>query len=140
MTDSHWPASARPFHIHANDFTVRPLDEVDHASAIIAALRDRPMRDFQLGTAAMVTDAGVEGRIVVRIDGRRWSLATIEASLVALLIRLEPALRGHDLFADAFCLAATEAENKVEAVHAWSRRIRPTVDIEDGAPMGGAAA
>lgn len=106
---------------------------VDVAGEIVLALRDGPMQSFHLATAAVVGGAGVEGRVVLRMRGETWSLAPIEAALVAILLRLEPLLRGADLFADAFCLASREAEAKVDAVHAWSRRIRPTEDIEDGA-------
>lgn len=108
-------------------------DGVDVAGEIALALRDGPMRTFHLATAAVVGRTGIEGRVVLRMNGSTWSLAPIEASLVAILLRLEPQLRGADLFADAFCLASREAEAKVDAVHAWSRSIRPTEDLEDGA-------
>lgn len=118
----------------AAPLTPLPDREEDVAGEIIACLRSGPIRDFDISTAAIVGKAGIEGRVIVRFgkDGASQvrSLATIEASLTAILLRLEPDLRGHHLFADAFCLAAQEAENKVDAVHAWSRSIRPTDEAE----------
>lgn len=100
------------------------------AYEIIAALIAGGMRDFDIGTAAVITGRSVEGRVLVRMDGRNWSLPTLETALLALRIRLEPNLRGADLFADAFALASQEAEAKVAAVHDWSAGIRPTEDVE----------
>jgi len=111
--------------------TPLPDRDEDVSSEIIRHLLSGPLYDFDIQTRAVVSDAGVEGRVIVRFDGKVRSLATIEASLTAILLRPEPALRGHELFADAFCLAATQAENKVDAVHAWSRGIRPT-DGDEG--------
>ena len=97
---------------------------------IIATLIGGGMRDFDIGTAAIITGRSVEGRVLVRMDGRNWSLPTLETALLALRVRLEPKLRGADLFADAFALASQDAEAKVAAVHDWSAGIRPTEDVE----------
>lgn len=107
------------------------LDAWDQAADdIIAALVAGGMSDFDIGTAAVITGRSVEGRVLVRMDGRNWSLPTLETALLALRVRLEPNLRGADLFADAFSLASQEAETKVAAVHDWSVGIRPTEDVE----------
>lgn len=90
-------------------------DEITHA------LKRRDLRVFDLRTAAVIGAAGTEGRVRVRIDDGRWALSPFEASIVALMIRLDPGLPHADLYADAFCLAATQAENKVEAVYIGSR-------------------
>lgn len=100
------------------------------ADEIITALVAGGMRDFHLDTAAVITGAIIEGRVRVRMDGRIWSVPTLETALLALRIRLEPGLRAADLFADAFALASIEAEAKVAAVHDWSAGIRPTEDVE----------
>lgn len=96
---------------------------------IIFALKRRDLRVFDLRTAAVIGAAGTEGRVRVRIDDGRWALSPFEASIVALMIRLDPAIAHADLYADAFCLAATQAENKVEAVYIGSR----LTDAEVGA-------
>lgn len=107
------------------------LDAWDQAADdIIAALVAGGMHDFDIGTAAVITGQSVEGRVLIRMDGRNWSLPTLETALLALRVRLEPNLRGADLFADAFSLASQEAETKVAAVHDWSAGIRPTEDVE----------
>lgn len=108
-----------------------PLDAWDQsADEIISALVAGGMHDFDIGTAAVITGRTVEGRVLVRMDGRNWSLPTMETALLALRVRLEPNLRGADLFADAFALASQDAEAKVAAVHDWSAGIRPTEDVE----------
>jgi hypothetical protein len=88
---------------------------------IIDALKARDLRVFDLRTAAVIGAGGTEGRIRVRIDDGRWSLSPLEASIVALMIRLAPDLSHADLYADAFCLSAVQAENKVEAVYIGAR-------------------
>lgn len=104
----------------------------DIPDQIITALRARRLRVFEMGTAAVITDAGVEGRIRLRIDDGRWSLATVEASVIALLLTVDPDLPHASTFAHAFRRAAVDAELKVEALNAWSRAVRPTEDLEDG--------
>lgn len=108
-----WDGPAVP--CMAQDVRDDPRDLVP--SEIIDALTARAVRVFDLRTAAVIGHAGVEGRIRVRIDDARWSLSPLEASLVAVLLRLGMGLAHADLFADAFCRAAIQAENKVEAVH-----------------------
>ncbi|WP_368933525.1 hypothetical protein [Brevundimonas naejangsanensis] len=93
---------------------------------IIAQLHSAPIRSFDLSTAAVISGPFVEGRVCIRMDGRSWSLPTVSCSVLALLVRLERDLRACDLFADAFNAAVAQAEAKVDAVHAWSGRIRPT--------------
>ena len=98
-------------------------------SDIVTALRDGPLAGFDMGATAIVGPAGVEGRVWLRADGRTYSLTTLDASLVALLLRLE-AFRAADTIADALITAATNAEGKVEAIHRWSGRVRPVDDGE----------
>lgn len=109
----------------ASPWAVDPHDRHDPrdgiADEITHALKRRGLRVFDLRTAAVIGQAGTEGRIRVRIDDGRWSLSPLEASIVALMIRLDPALPHADLYADAFCLAATQAENKVEAIYIAAR-------------------
>jgi len=93
---------------------------------IIAQLHSAPIRSFDLSTAAVISGPFIEGRVCIRMDGRSWSLPTVSCSVLALLVRLERDLRACDLFADAFNAAMAQAEAKVDAVHAWSGRIRPT--------------
>lgn len=114
-------------------FAAAPVDDArDHIpDQILSALRRPRIRVFEIGAAAVVGAAGIEGRVRLRIDHQRWSLATIEASILAILLQVEPDLRGSDRFAAAFRLAAVMAEQKVAQVHAWSHQIRPTTDIED---------
>ena len=100
------------------------------ADDIIAALLTGGMRDFDIDTAAVITGRVVEGRVLVRMDGRNWSLPALETAVLALRVRIQADLRGADLFADAFALASQTAEAKVAAVHDWSAGIRPTEDVE----------
>ncbi len=98
----------------------------DDLLEIIAQLHSAPIRSFDLSTAAVISGPFIEGRVCIRMDGRSWSLPTVSCSVLALLVRLERDLRACDLFADAFNAAVAQAEAKVDAVHAWSGRIRPT--------------
>ena len=113
---------------------------------IIAALSATPLLGFDMGATVIVGDAGVEGRVWVRANvpaqaasgraasdsrprSKTWTLTSLDASLIALLIRLQ-AFRGAEMFADAFVQASLQAERRVTAVHAWSGQIRPTEDGE----------
>jgi hypothetical protein len=98
---------------------------------IIALLHTAPIRSFDLSTAAVVTGPFIEGRVCIRMDGRSWSLPTVSCSVLALLVRLERSLRACDLFADAFNAAVVQAEAKVDAVNAWSARVRPGAPASD---------
>lgn len=98
----------------------------DELLDIIALLHTAPIRSFDLSTAAVITGPFIEGRVCIRMDGRSWSLPTVSCSVLALLVRLERSLRACDLFADAFSAAVVQAEAKVDAVNAWSARVRPT--------------
>jgi len=98
----------------------------DELLDIIALLHTAPIRSFDLSTAAVITGPFIEGRVCIRMDGRSWSLPTVSCSVLALLVRLERSLRACDLFADAFNAAVVQAEAKVDAVNAWSARVRPT--------------
>ncbi len=98
----------------------READEAtDVHTEIIAALTHGPIRAFDLGSTVMVTAAGVEGRVWLRADGRTWSLALVDAAVLALLLRLEAGLRCGPLVADACGLAIRQASAKVDAIHAW---------------------
>jgi hypothetical protein len=119
------PSSLPATDSDAAPWAVDPHDRGDPRDGIpdeiIHALKLRALRVFDLRTAAVIGAAGTEGRVRVRIDDGRWALSPFEASIVALMIRLDPAIAHADLYADAFCLAATQAENKVEAVYIGSR-------------------
>lgn len=113
-----WPPRSAP------RFAVSPAEAParDHIpDEILAALR--ACRIFDIGSAAVVGHAGIEGRVRVRIDDGRWSLATLEASVIALLLTVEADLPHADLFAAAFRRAAVDAECKVMAVHALAEGV-----------------
>lgn len=103
----------------------------DELLDIIALLHSAPIRSFDLSTAAVITGPFIEGRVCIRMDGRSWSLPTVSCSVLALLVRLERTLRACDLFADAFNAAVAQAEAKVDAVNAWSARVRPGAPASD---------
>ncbi len=109
----------------------RPLVDTgfDSHTEVITALRGGPLVGFDMGSTAIVGAAGIEGRVWVRADGRTWSISCLDASLLALLVRIE-AFRASDLLADALVRASIEAEHKVEAIHRWSGRVGPTEDGE----------
>ena len=109
----------------------RPLVDTGFEShaEIIAALRDGPLIRFDMGSTAIVGPGGVEGRVWIRADGRTWCMSCLDASLLALLVRIE-AFRAAGLLADALVRASIEAEHKVEAIHRWSGRVLPTEDGE----------
>lgn len=118
--------AVRPAPAHHFPGAVPVVSIDDDLLDIIAQLHSAPIRSFDLSTAAVISGPFVEGRVCIRMDGRSWSLPTISCSVLALLVRLERDLRACDLFADAFNAAVAQAEAKVDAVHAWSGRIRPT--------------
>ncbi|MNS33780.1 hypothetical protein D3C72_658980 [compost metagenome] len=97
----------------------------DLPSEIIAALKARGLRRFDLRTSAFVSAAGAEARVVLRCGGlighRVWTLPTPDAALLAILLRLEPGLRAADLFADAVSAAVIESEARLDAIHALQR-------------------
>lgn len=117
----------------AHDFpgAVPVISIDDDLLDIIALLHTAPIRSFDLSTAAVITGPFIEGRVCIRMDGRSWSLPTVSCSVLALLVRLERSLRACNLFADAFNAAVVQAEAKVDAVNAWSSRVRPT-DGDEG--------
>lgn len=96
---------------------------------VVAALRDGPLRGFDMGATAVVGETSIEGRVWLRADGQLWTLTTLDASLLALLVRMER-FRAADLLADALVRASIDAERRVDAIHRWSGRIRPTEDGE----------
>lgn len=106
-------------------------DDLPAAGEIIACMTQGQVRTFALVTAAVVEAGRIEGRVVVRMNGQSWPLSTCDAALIAILVRLERQVRWADLFADALQAASKQAELKVEALHAWSRHIRPT-DGDEG--------
>ena len=107
-----------------------PSDCDRAADEILLALRTGPARTFDLTSAVVIVGAVMTPTVVVRMDGRSWTLPSLEAALLALRTRLEPGLRAADLFADAFCLASVQAEGKLAALHDWSAGVRPTEDVE----------
>lgn len=80
---------------------------------IIAALRDAPLSGFGLNWLVIEEAGAFEPRVVIRVAGRRWSLSTLEAALLSLSLRLSPAFRARDLFADALSTASREAEARI---------------------------
>lgn len=94
----------------------------DLPAEIIAVLKARGLRRFDLRPTAFVSAAGAEARVVLRCGGliatRVWSLHTAEAAVLAILLRLEPGLRAGDLFADALSAAVIEGEARLSAIHA----------------------
>ena len=123
VPDAH---AVRPAPAHDFYGAVPVVSIDDDLLDIIAQLHSAPIRSFDISTAAVISGPFIEGRVCIRMDGRSWSLPTISCSVLALLVRLERDLRACDLFADAFNAAVVQAEAKVDAVHAWSGRIRPT--------------
>lgn len=122
------PPQIAPSPAHAvRPALLHPTDPV--FAEIITALSATPLLGFDMGATVIVGDAGIEGRVWVRANGQTWTLTSLDASLIALLVRLEP-FRCAEMFADAFVQASLEAERRVAAVHAWSGRIRPTEDGE----------
>lgn len=139
---SHLPLTPDPAHAVRH-----PEPRGDDVFAQIRhALAATPLLGFDMGSTAVVGQTGIEGRVWVRAgltaqaaavrDGRdsgprtrTWTLTTLDAATFAIVMRCD-AMRGASMFADAFALAAQDAERRVEAVHAWSGRIRPTEDVE----------
>lgn len=102
----------------------RPTTD-DLPAEIIAALKARGLRRFDLRTTAFVSAAGAEARVVLRCGGligpRVWSLHPADAGVLAILLRLESDLRAADLFADALSAAVIEGERRLSAIHALQR-------------------
>ncbi|MET4683709.1 hypothetical protein [Brevundimonas faecalis] len=115
---------------HAGADVVPIVSVDDELIDIIAALHAAPMKSFDLSTAAVISGPFIEGRVCIRLNGRSWSLPTMSCAVLAMLVQLEMELRGYNLFASAFRTAVHEAEAKVDAVNAWSNRIRPTTEEE----------
>lgn len=126
------PAAARTAHAPVPwpartplTFAVGPAaDARDHIpTEILAALRPPGgrLRVFQIAPAAVIGQAGVEGRVRLRIDDGRWSLATVEASIIALLLTVDADVPHAQAFARAFRRAAIDAEARVDAVNAQAR-------------------
>lgn len=109
---------------------VRPAPASDDVFARIRhALAVSPLLGFDMGSAAIIDDGQIAGRVWVRAGGQTFTLTTLDAATFAIVMRCDD-MRGAAMFADAFALAAQDAERRVEAVHAWSGRIRPTEDVE----------
>lgn len=102
----------------------------DAGDEILLALRTGAARTFDLTSAVVIVGGVMTPTVVIRMDGRSWTLPSLEAALLALRTRLEPGLRAADLFADAFRLASVQAEGKLAALHDWSAGVRPTEDVE----------
>lgn len=111
------------------------LDPFDTAQdRLLLALRREPLRDFDVVVTAVVAGPAVDGRVVAHVNGENFPLTIMEASVAAILLRLEPAdgpnAGALDRVADALCLGARLAGDKVDAIHAWSQSIRPTDEAE----------
>lgn len=127
-TDAHGVRSPTP---HRAVFVPAVLDAYDLAGdQIIQALLTGPARSFDIDATVVISGAVMTPTVIVRMDGRSWTLPSLEAALLALRIRLEPGLRAADLFADAFGLASRRAEARLTALHDWSAGVRPTQDVE----------
>lgn len=120
---SHLPLQTDPAH------GVRPFAGDDVFAQIRHALAATPLIGFDMGSAAVVGDAGIEGRVWIRANGQTWTLTVLDAATFAIVMRVDD-MRGAAMLADAFALAAQDAERRVAAIHAWSGRIRPTEDVE----------
>ena len=112
----------------APDFTPDAYDIA--GDEILQALLTGAARTFDIDSSVVISGADIRPMVIVRMDGRAWTLPSFEAALLALRIRLSPDLRAADLFADAFCLASVQAENKLAGLHDWSTGVRPTQDVE----------
>lgn len=112
------PAFATSKNLHQDVFA-----QIRHALAV------SPLIGFDMGTTAVIEDGAVAGRVWVRAGGKTWTLTTLDAATFAIVMRCD-AMRGAAMFADAFALAAQDAERRVDAIHAWSGHIRPTEDVE----------
>ena len=86
---------------------------------IMTALSHRPVRDFALNAMAEVEGDAIRGVVRLRMNGRAWRLDTIEATLLAIHVRLAPDMPGRDLFADGLSMASREAEQKVDALRRY---------------------
>ena len=102
----------------------------DAGDEILAALLTGAARTFDIDSTVVISGAEIRPMVFVRMNGRAWTLPSFEAAMLALRIRLSPDLRAADLFADAFCLASIQAENKLAQLHDWSAGVRPTQDVE----------
>lgn len=102
----------------------------DAGDEILQALLTGAARTFDIDSTVVISGAEIQPMVIVRMDGRAWTLPSFEAAMLALRIRLSPNLRAADLFADAFCLASVQAENKLAQLHDWSAGVRPTQDVE----------
>lgn len=116
---------------------VAPLDVSDRpvAAEIADLLRHGRAATFALDAAVVIEGRGIAGRVILRMNDRDgaahvFSLRTIEAAVAAILLRLEPDLPVADLVADALQRAIADAERRLDAVHRWSGRTRPTEDVE----------
>lgn len=86
---------------------------------ILRALHTRPMHDFDLDSLVVIEGGFATPSIRIRMDGEVWVIDTLEAACFAVILRLCHDLRGAALFADAFALAAQEAEARLERHNAF---------------------
>jgi len=106
------------------------VDPVDTAQdRLLHALRRAPLRDFDVVVTAVIDGAAIDGRVVAHVNGDNFPLTIMEASVAAIILRLEPAdgpnAGALERVADALCLGARLAADKVDGIHRWSRSIRP---------------
>ncbi|PZO07628.1 MAG: hypothetical protein DCF29_03765 [Alphaproteobacteria bacterium] len=97
----------------------QPVAADDVERVIVQALMTRPMQDFALDGVVVIEQGRAHPRIRVRIDGTAWVLDTLQAVELAGSVRRQADLRGAGLFADAFVMAARQAEARLERHHAF---------------------
>ena len=96
---------------------------------LIALRRDR-LEVFDIVPTAVVTGDRVQARVVVHVNGANYPMGADDASVVSILMRLEPGIAAAEEIADGLCLGARLACARVEDLHAWSRNLRPTHEAE----------
>lgn len=125
MADHNQPPASKSVAYGEAAHAVRFADDADQPSEIIATLKARGLRRFDLRTTAFISAAGAEARVVLRCGGRIglrvWAMPTADAAVLAILLRLQPDLRAADLFADALSAAVIEGEARLDAIHALQR-------------------
>lgn len=114
----------RPLALLADGIASADLEQCNatrRQGEILRALQTRPMHDFAIDSLVVVEGGYATPAIRIRMDGDSWSIDTLEAACFAVVLRCVPErdLRCAGLFADAFALAAREAEAKLERHNAF---------------------
>jgi hypothetical protein len=98
-----------------------PATAGDAPNEIWTVLRTCGLRDLGLRAAAFTTAAGAEARILVRLDTdqgvRKWSLAPLDASVLAIILRADDRLRAGERIAAALCRGVQDAEDRLADLH-----------------------